>query len=425
MKIPEAVLRYAVLLEHNVAKKYPALARLAKQCYLNTIETTVKQCENGDWFVITGDIPALWLRDSAAQLRPYMPLCAESAELRDIIKGVINRHAYYIGIDAYANAFNETPLISRHASDETDFHSDYIWERKYETDSLCASVYLLADYFDACSDESVFTDSVHAMLQKIIDTLVTEQDHAERSAYFFRRAARRETDTMPLDGKGNPVGYTGMTWSGFRPSDDRCFYNYLIPANMMAVVAARRAADLLERGWDDTGYAAKARRLAEDIDDGIQAYGVVPHRTYGKIYAYETDGLGHYILMDDANSPSLLSMPYLGYCDKTDELYQNTRRFILSSENPFYFSGSAAHGIGSPHTGPDMIWHISLTMQILTSTDKDEIADCLSMLSTTHAGTNFMHESFNKDDPSDYTRSWFAWANSLFAQMLIGQFMDQ
>ena len=425
MHIPEDVLRYAMKLERSMYVMYPALAKLAKQCYLNTIETTVKKCENGDWFVITGDIPALWLRDSAAQLRPYMPLCAQSEELREIIRGVIRRHAFYIGIDPYANAFNEGPTAGRHKSDETDFYSDYIWERKYETDSLCASVYLLADYYDACQDRSVLTDEVHAMLRSIIDTLVREQDHADKSSYYFRRANVRETDTMPLDGKGNPVGYTGMTWSGFRPSDDRCFYNYLIPANMMAVVAAKRAADLLETGWNDDVYAAKARQLATQIDDGIQAYGIVPHPAYGKIYAYETDGLGHYILMDDANSPSLLSMPYLGYCDKTDEIYQNTRRFILSQENPFYFSGAAAHGIGSPHTGKDKIWHISLIMQILTATDPAEISDCLEMLSKTHADTFFMHESFNKDDPADYTRSWFAWANSLFAQMLIKQFMKE
>ena len=423
MQIPEAVLNYAEKLEKNVRLKYPALAGLAKQCYLNTIETTVKQCENGDWFVITGDIPALWLRDSAAQLRPYMPLCAESEELREIIKGVIRRHAYYIAIDPYANAFNEGPTSSRHASDQTDFYSDYIWERKYETDSLCASVYLLADYFDACADKTVLTPDVHKMLQIIIDTLIKEQEHDAKSSYFFHRANARETDTMPLEGKGNPVGYTGMTWSGFRPSDDRCYYNYLIPANMMAVVAAKRAATLLETGWADAEYADKAKKLAAELEAGIQAYGKVEHADFGKIYAYETDGLGNYILMDDANSPSLLSMPYLGYCDKTDEIYLNTRRFILSKENPYYFAGSAAHGIGSPHTGKDKIWHISLTMQILTSTDDAEIADCLEMLSKTHAGTFFMHESFNKDDPADYTRSWFAWANSLFAQMLMQQFM--
>ncbi len=423
MKIPSVILDYAEKLEANTAKKYPALAGLAKQCYLNTIETTVKQCENGDWFVITGDIPALWLRDSAAQLRPYMPLCAKSKELREIIRGVIRRHAFYIGVDPYANAFNETASGRGHKKDETDFDSDYIWERKYETDSLCASVYLLADYYDNTHDPAVLTDEVHTMLQKIIDTLVTEQNHDPLSKYFFRRMNCPETDTMPNGGKGNPVGYTGMTWSGFRPSDDRCYYNYLIPANMMAVVAAKRAAKLLEAGWNDAVYTEKAARLALDIDAGIRKFSTVVHEKYGKIYAYETDGLGNYVLMDDANSPSLLSMPYLGYCDKDDEIYQNTRRFILSKENPYYFSGSVSHGVGSPHTGKDKIWHISVIMQILTSSDEAEIADCVNMLATTHAGTNYMHESFNKDDPADYTRSWFAWANSLFAQMLMHEVM--
>ena len=424
MNIPQVVLDYADRLEKQTAKKYPALAGLAKQCYLNTIQTTVKPCENGDWFVITGDIPALWLRDSAAQLRPYLPLCRESAELREIIRGVIRRHAFYIGVDPYANAFNECPSRAGHVRDETDFYSDYIWERKYETDSLCASVYLLADYYDDTGDTSVFTEDVHSMLRTSIDTLVLEQRHSEKSAYFFRRNNCPETDTMPCGGKGNPVGYTGMTWSGFRPSDDRCYYNYLIPANMMCVVAAKRAAKLFDSVLGDALYAEKAARLALETDEGIRKYGVVQHEEFGKVYAYETDGLGNYVLMDDANSPSLLSAPYLGYCGVSDEVYQNTRRMILSSANPFYFEGRAAHGIGSPHTGPDKIWHIALTMQILTSADETEVRECIDMLASTHAGTYFMHESFNKDDPADYTRSWFAWANSLFAQMLMRRVMN-
>ena len=424
MNIPKAVLDFADALAAATEQKYPALAPLAKPCYLNTIETTVKPCDNGDWFVITGDIPALWLRDSAAQLRPYMSLCAKSPELCDIIRGVIRRHAFYISIDPYANAFNEGPTKGKHTGDETDFYSDYIWERKYETDSLCASVYLLADYYDHSGDRSVFTDEVHAMLRTIVDTLVVEQRHAERSSYFFRRLNCPETDTMPLDGKGNPTGYTGMTWSGFRPSDDRCVYNYLIPANMMCVVAATRAAKLLKDLCGDEAYAQKALTLAKEVRQGIEIYGTVETEEFGKIYAYETDGLGRHLLMDDANSPSLLSMPYLRYCGKDDPVYLNTRRFILSKANPWYFEGKAACGVGSPHTGKNKIWHIALTMQILTSNDKAEKERCLDMLANTHAGLGYMHESFNKDDPADFTRSWFAWANSLFAQMLTEQVME-
>ena len=417
-QIPSSLLAYAEALEEKTRKTCPALAPLAKQCYLNTIETTVKQCDNGDYFVITGDIPALWLRDSAAQLRPYIPLCKSDPALCEIIKGVIRRHSFYVSLDPYSNAFNEAASDRGHGTDETDFYSGYIWERKYEVDSLCASVYLTADYVDATGDRSVFDDALHAMLRAIVDTFIKEQRHTEASTYFFRRTDCPETDTLPQDGKGNPTAYTGMTWSGFRPSDDRCLYNYLIPSNMMCVVAMKKAAKLFEEGYQDGNYAEKCRKLAAEVQRGIETYGIVDHPKYGKIYAYETDGLGHHVLMDDANSPSLLAMPYLGYCDRNDPLYLNTRRFILSEDNPFYFSGKAAKGIGSPHTGPDKIWHISIVMQILTGTDPAEKEACLKLLAATHAGTNFMHESFHKDDPADYTRPWFAWANALFAQML-------
>lgn len=417
MKIPEILIEHADKLEKKIQAVYPTLAPLAKKCYLNTIETTVKKCDNGDYFVITGDIPALWLRDSSAQLRPYAIHCKESEELREIFRGVIRRHAFYVNLDPYSNAFNEVSHDEAH-TDDTDFSSPYIWERKYEVDSLCASVYLVADYFDATKDMSIFTEELHGMFRNIVDTFIKEQNHNTNSSYYFRRTDCPETDTMPCDGKGNPTAYTGMTWSGFRPSDDRCLYNYLIPANMMAVVAMKKAAELLLTGYNDKEYADKCRILADEIKNGIEKYGTYMHPVYGKIYAYETDGLGNYRLMDDANSPSLLSAPYLGYCDVNDPVYQNTRSFILSENNPFYFTGKAAKGIGSPHTGPDKIWHISLTMQILTSTSEQEKQECLRMLSETHAGTYFMHESFNKDDASDFTRTWFAWANSLFAQML-------
>lgn len=417
MNIPEILIKYADYLEKKTADIYPALAPLAKQCYLNTIETTVKMCENGDYFVITGDIPALWLRDSAAQLRPYIALANESEELCEIIKGVIRRHAFYINLDPYSNAFNETENPESH-NDETDFYSPYIWERKYEVDSLCASIYLAFDYYDATGDKSIFTPEFHSMLINILKTFRLEQHHDEKSSYYFHRTDCPEIDTMANNGKGRPTAYTGMTWSGFRPSDDACYYNYLVPSNMMCVVAMQKAAKMLTDGYKDAENAAQCLSLSKDVKDGIEKYAVVETEDFGKIYAYETDGLGHFVLMDDANSPSLLSMPYLGYCDKEDEIYLNTRRFILSEKNPWYFNGKAAHGIGSPHTGKDKIWHISLVMQIITSTDEDEKLKCLKMLSETHADTNFMHESFNMDDPKDFTRTWFAWANALFAQML-------
>lgn len=256
MKIPEILIEHADALEKKISTVYPPLAPLAKKCYLNTIETTVKKCDNGDYFVITGDIPALWLRDSSAQLRPYAVHCKESEELREIFRGVIRRHAFYVNLDPYSNAFNEVSHDEAH-TDDTDFSSPYIWERKYEVDSLCASIYLVSDYFDVTKDMTIFTDELHGMFRNIVDTFIKEQNHTENSTYYFRRTDCPETDTMPLDGKGNPTAYTGMTWSGFRPSDDRCYYNYLIPANMMAVIAMKKAAELLTIGYGDEEYAEK------------------------------------------------------------------------------------------------------------------------------------------------------------------------
>lgn len=420
-EIPEILLKKADELESKTAAKYPDLAPLAKQCFLNTIETTVTQLDDGSYFVITGDIPAMWLRDSAAQLKPYLKYAKDDADLQKILRSVIAKHAFYVNLDPYTNAFNSKVLDHGYTdNDKTDFTCGWIWERKYEVDSLCASIFLSHEYFMSTGDREIFTEEFRLMLHKILRTFRTEQNHENSPYWFVRENAPAPSETLVRNGKGRAVNYTGMTWSGFRPSDDACKFGYLIPANMMAVVAMRKAAELAE-GCNDAALKAECLALAEEIEDGIESYGIVDHPKYGKIYAYETDGFGNYNLMDDANSPSLLAIPYLGYRPADDPIYQNTRRFILSADNPYYYSGKAAKGIGSPHTPPHYIWHISLCMQILTSTDPAEKRECLDMIARTHAGTNFMHEGFDVDDPTKFTRSWFAWANTLFAQMLEGE----
>ena len=416
--IPKILLQKARELEDRAREKLPGLAPLAKQCFLNTIETTVTQLEDGSYFVITGDIPAMWLRDSAAQLKPYVPYAKEDEDLQAILRSVIQKYTFYVRLDPYTNAFNSRPQRGYTEDDRSNFQSGWIWERKYEVDSLCAPLYLAHQYYQVTGDKSIFTEEFRLMIQTIADTFTTEQRHDRSPYWFVREHAWAPSDTLPMNGRGRPVNFTGMTWSGFRPSDDSCKFGYLIPSNMMAAVALDYAGELLQAGFEDPALEARCESLAAEIRDGIETYGVCDHPKYGRIYAYETDGFGNYNLMDDANSPSLLSIPYIGYKPAEDPIYQNTRRFVLSQDNPYYFVGKAAKGIGSPHTPPRYIWHIGLVMQILTSLDPAEKRECLDMLARTHAGTNYMHEGFDADDPARFTRPWFAWANTLFAQML-------
>lgn len=416
--IPKILLQKARELEDRAREKLPGLAPLAKQCFLNTIETTVTQLEDGSYFVITGDIPAMWLRDSAAQLKPYVPYAKEDEDLQAILRSVIQKYTFYVRLDPYTNAFNSRPQNGYTEDDRSNFQSGWIWERKYEVDSLCAPLYLAHQYYQVTGDKSIFTEEFRLMIQTIADTFTTEQRHDRSPYWFVREHAWAPSDTLPMHGRGRPVNFTGMTWSGFRPSDDSCKFGYLIPSNMMAAVALDYAGELLQAGFEDPALEARCESLAAEIRDGIETYGVCDHPKYGRIYAYETDGFGNYNLMDDANSPSLLSIPYIGYKPAEDPIYQNTRRFVLSQDNPYYFVGKAAKGIGSPHTPPRYIWHIGLVMQILTSLDPAEKRECLDMLARTHAGTNYMHEGFDADDPARFTRPWFAWANTLFAQML-------
>lgn len=415
--ISEKLLRHLDELVCYYKKYYPKIAPMVSQCFLNTMETTLKKLDNGNYFVITGDIPAMWLRDSSAQMKHYIPFAAYDDELQQVFEGVIAQQVKCINIDPYANAFNSEANGNGFSDDETDMNP-FVWERKYEVDSICGPIFLAYEYWKTTGSVKCFTEDFFAALEQVYKTFRLEQHH-ENSPYRFYRPNTDPIDTLPKGGTGTPVGYTGMTWSGFRPSDDSCTYGYLIPSNMMAVSALNYAAEIIDVVYNKKQISDKYIELSEEIKQGIEKYGIVEHPKFGKIYAYETDGLGNYNFMDDANSPSLLSAPYIGYCGREDEIYQNTRKFILSRENKYYFSGKCAEGIGSPHTPKNYIWHISVVMQILTSTDEKEILRSLEVLANTTANTNFMHESFDVDEPENYTRSWFAWANSIFAEMTL------
>ena len=403
----------------TLSDSHPHIAEIFEGCFRNSLDTSVTLEPDGTTFVATGDIPAMWLRDSAAQVRPYVPLAAEDEAIHAMVKGLIQRTARYVNLDPYANAFNAAPNGNGHQSDQTAM-TPWTWERKWELDSLCYPVLLLRDWWEATRDASVFDDGVHRMLRAIVDTMRTEQRHGERSAYrFWRTEHVYPHDNLADGGRGTPVGDTGMVWVGFRPSDDVCTYHFHVPSNMFAASILPDLAAFARDHFDDGGLAQDALALRDEIRAGIEKHAVVQHPRFGRIYAYETDGLGNHLLMDDANVPSLLSIPYLGFLAADDPAYLATRAFVLSGENPYFFEGRAATGVGSPHTPPRQAWPIGISMQALTATDPGEAERLLSSLASTTAGTGLMHESFDVDDPARFSRPWFGWANSLFAEAVL------
>ena len=403
----------------TLGDSHPQIAEIFEGTFRNSLDTSVTLEADGTTFVATGDIPAMWLRDSAAQVRPYVSLAAEEVAIRTLVRGLIRRTARYVNLDPYANAFNVAPNGNGHQSDQTDM-TPWTWERKWELDSLCYPVLLLRDWWEATRDTSAFDEDVHRMLRSIVDTMRTEQRHAERSTYRFRRTEHAyPNDNLSDGGRGAPVGETGMMWVGFRPSDDACTYQFHVPSNMFAAAILPDLAAFARDQFGDTALARDAVGLADEISAGIEEHAVVEHPQFGRIYAYETDGLGNHVLMDDANVPSLLSIPYLGYRAADDPVYLATRAFVLSAENPYLYAGRFATGVGSPHTPIRHAWPIGISMQALTATDPAEVEALLTSLATTTAGTGLMHESFDVDDPSRFTRPWFGWANSLFAEAVL------
>ena len=399
----------------------PELAWLFENCYPNTLDTTVRyRTTDGkpDTFVITGDIEAMWLRDSAAQVWPFLPLTRDDKHLRDLIAGVIRRQSRCILIDPYANAFNDGPGISEWAKDLTAMKPE-LHERKYEIDSLCYPVRLAHGYWKATADASVFDETWKHAMALAVSTLREQQRMNGAGPYKFQRVSAVPYDTVPLGGYGNPTRRCGLIHSAFRPSDDSCIYPFLVPSNMFAVVALRALGEICSTELHDESFARECRVFSDELQEAIDTYAVADHPKYGPMYAYEVDGFGNAIFMDDANVPSLLSLPYLGWCATENERYRATRAFLLSDDNPYFFKGIAGEGIGGPHVGVDWVWPMGIIIRALTSTDEEEILRCLRMLKASHGGSGFMHESFHKDDPARFTRGWFAWANTLFGELIL------
>lgn len=407
--------------EFNKNVKDRELAWLFNNCFPNTLDTTVTFSQKDgkpDTYVITGDIDAMWLRDSSAQVWPYLAFANQDKKLKSLIAGVVNRQTQYILKDPYANAFYNDP------NKEGEWTSDHtkmlpgVHERKWEIDSLCYPIRLAYNYWKTTGDASPFDNAWVEAMKSILNVFKDQQCKNGPGSYSFQRNTPNATDTRSIKGFGYPVKPVGLIASAFRPSDDASVFSFLVPSNFFAVISLKQAAEMLRSLKNDAATASAMENLAKEVQQALKQYAIVKHPKYGDIYAFEVDGFGSHLLMDDANVPSLLGLPYLDAMDRNDSIYQNTRRFVLSEDNPFFFKGKAGEGIGGPHVGMDMIWPMAIIMRALTSSDANEIRSCINTLKTTHGDTGFMHETFHKDNPKDFTRSWFAWANTLFGELL-------
>lgn len=392
------------------------IKRMFVQCFPNTLDTTVyhsNRDDRPDTFVVTGDIPAMWLRDSVNQIWPYLSFIKKDDEIKNLFKGLIYRLSLCVITDPYANAFKR----------EIDGEKVEVFERKYELDSLGAFFRLANGYYQETLEVSPFDDYWLKAVDKALDVIQVEQNTLDKDnhelLFQFKTHSGHLHPAVRLEGYGYPSKRCGLTRCVFRPSDDENVFPYHIPANAMIVVNLRKLKPILEE-LGATDMVKRVGLIADQIENGINQWGVIEHREFGKVFAYEVDGFGSSCIMDDPNIPSLLSLPYLGFCDLKDEVYQNTRKLILSDWNSFFAKGQIAYGLTSPHVGVcDHFWPMATIMQALTTKDEKEITQCLTTLKKTHGKTFYMHESVDVDDPDHYTRHWFAWVNSLFGELIL------
>lgn len=392
------------------------LQRMFCQCFPNTLDTTVYYTHResqSDTFIVTGDIPAMWIRDSVNQVWPYLQYITKDKELNNLFIGLIYRLTRCIISDPYANAFKR------------ELHNGWpvVWERKYELDSLASFFRISSAYYQTTHDMQPFDEYWVFAIRKALEIIHLEQNSLDKDSqkilFQFKTHTGHLHPAVRMRGYGYPSKHCGLSRCVFRPSDDETVFPYLIPANAMMVVNLRRLTPLLEVLYV-TDAAQLAHKLADQLNYGVKKWGIVTHPKFGKVYAYEVDGFGSQCLMDDPNIPSLLSLPYLGFCSTDDEVYKNTRKMILSTFNPFFAKGKYAQGITSPHFGVcDHFWPMATIMQAITTQNENEIIDCLKILKKTHAKSYFMHESINVDNPNEYTRPWFAWVNSLFGELIV------
>ncbi|WBW74436.1 alpha-mannosidase GH125 family Mug157 [Schizosaccharomyces osmophilus] len=415
------------------------LARLFENCMPNTLDTTIRwhsdHSDHPQTLVITGDIPAEWIRDSANQLAPYLPLVKSDRPLSSLILGAIQTQAEMLIQFPYCNAFQ--PPKQSHIGGNDNGQSDrvtpaydpqVVFECKYELDSLAAFLKLSYNYWLYSKDSSIFSAKWVSTIQVIFRVLEEQSTPTfdedtgfpKNPVYTFLRQTDSGTETLGLSGRGFPLNKnSSLIRTAFRPSDDTSILQYLIPANAMMVVELSHLHEMLQAAGH-ADLAKLAMSWARRISNGIREHGIVDHPKFGKVYAYEVDGYGSAIFMDDANIPSLLSLPYLGYVERDDPVYLNTRKMILSPEgNPYFLKGTVISGIGGPHIGLRNVWPMSLIVQAFTSDDDDEIRSLLNTIKHSTNSLGLMHESVDITSFARYTRSWFSWANSLYSELIL------
>ncbi|EMC96461.1 glycoside hydrolase family 125 protein [Baudoinia panamericana UAMH 10762] len=423
----------------------PDLRRLFINSYPNTLDTAIAWhgYANGSdeelTFVITGDINAMWLRDSANQMQSYLPLLTasnSSNSLASLYRGVINLQSRYILIDPYCNSFQPPvesgiePSPNPSASDDMvtpNYTNTSVFECKYELDSLAAFLEVSTNYYNATQDATFFkkynwvqaVESVLAVAQNMTVPTYQANGNVSTLSYSFTRLTNRASETTENGGLGNPFNNgTGLIRSFFRPSDDATIFQGFIPANMMFSRYLASAADIASV-IGETALASQMSTLASNLRTAITNHGIVSSAMYGQIYAFEVDGYMGQNIMDDANIPSLLAAPFFGYLSVNDTVYQNTRKLLLSANNPYFMRGPVINSIGGAHDGPGFAWPMASIVRIFTSNDDAEIAQQLQEIVSSTDGLGLIHESINTFNVSDWTRQWFSWANGLFGQCIL------
>ncbi|PKS06307.1 hypothetical protein jhhlp_007055 [Lomentospora prolificans] len=421
----------------------PDLYRIFENTFPNTLDTAIKwkgvaanNSQEELCFVITGDIDAMWLRDSANQLQVYRDIMSSpDDDVASLFRGAINLQARYIVGHPYCNAFQAPPESGISPGVGSGGSTVYppidvyvVSTCNFELDSFGAFLQMSHDYYTATGDAEFFGKfqwvyAVQSMLKAAKDMMApTYDDEGKRlqPPYTFNSMTRTMTSTLNLVGTGNPVARTGMVRSPFRPSDDTSVFEFLVPANMMFSRYLNDTAAIMDKITKaPQGLADEMRDLATEIHDAIQEHAVITGSDGQRMYAYEVDGFGGQNLMDDANVPSLLSAPFIGYLEKEDEVYRNTRQFVLSAKNPWFARGPVINAVGSPHIKPGAAWPMASIIQIMTTDNETEIQTSLAELVTSTDGLGLMHESINSLKASEWTREWFSWANGLFGQMIL------